>query len=174
MLYILSLPLLLFGCQSKTYYQAMNTNQQRFGGTRLVDAEFLNESHDQIRLIEVMTVTAMERSVMKETYIRAKETHRITEQVTKKHEFEALKHRIKLASTLSTSKDSQLQKLYEVSDDHFDIVYMQQMQKQLSELILSLKQYIESGTDLKLVAFSNDTLIKIEKMARELTIYSYS
>lgn len=169
---VLCHPFRLFSPRSSSYHKAMTTNQQRFHGWHLREARFLNESHDQLKLLKAMTIAAMERSQVKEIYFKAKETHKITERLAKKYEREATKHRIQLSSTLSISSDGSLQNLYEVSNDHFDILYTQYMDVGLAKAVLQLEQYSKTTDDHRLSDFTNNTLSQMKKVVKELHIHS--
>lgn len=169
---VLSRPHFLVNHKYRTYYQSMNTNQQRFVRQNLKDAEFLNQSHDQMCLIEVLAATALERSQIRNTYFKAKQTCKIAEHLSQKYKSEALKLDIKLANTLSTSSDICLQKLYKVSDDHFNALYSRYMKKNLSGLMQQLHKYVEKGKNVELVDFSSKTLMQLRKVDMELNAYN--
>lgn len=169
---LLLIPLLFGACQSKTYYQAMNTNQQRFGGWELENARFLSETNDQVKLIELLSNVALERTILKETYFVAQQAHPIASDLKGKYRLEAAKRRIKLSSMLSEPSDAYLQKLDGIQDQQFDVVYIQYMQEKISELNKSLNDYIENGKNERLIEFSKSVKDSVEPIAKTMDNYS--
>ena len=84
-------------CQSNSYYNAMNTNQQRFDGWQEENAIFLTETHDQILLIEDLSELAQKSATLRETYLLAEDIEKEMADLQLSYQVEATIHRIKLA-----------------------------------------------------------------------------
>ncbi|MEQ9304702.1 MAG: hypothetical protein RJQ14_12410, partial [Marinoscillum sp.] len=99
-LLIIGAVLVIAGCHNKSYYEVMNTNQQRFGGWQLDNARFLNESYDLILLVEDMSALAEKRSTLKETYLLASDASKSVKSLHFNYKTEALRLRVRLTSEL--------------------------------------------------------------------------
>ena len=119
---LIIIPLILASCQSNSYYNAMNTNEQRFDGWQKENAIFLTETHDQILLIEDLSELAQKSATLRETYLLAEDIEEEKADLQLTYQVEATIHRIKLASALSEPSDQILHKLESISDDNFDKV----------------------------------------------------
>ncbi|MAE84989.1 MAG: hypothetical protein CMB80_19785 [Flammeovirgaceae bacterium] len=132
-------------CQSNSYYNAMNTNQQRFDGWQEENAIFLTETHDQILLIEDLSELAQKSATLRETYLLAEDIEKEMADLQLSYQVEATIHRIKLASALSESSDKVLNKLETISDDNFDQVFLQYLKSELNDLQQEVIAYKKEG-----------------------------
>ncbi|MBR10375.1 MAG: hypothetical protein CMP48_22150 [Rickettsiales bacterium] len=132
-------------CQSNSYYNAMNTNQQRFDGWQEENAIFLTETHDQILLIEDLSELAQKSATLRETYLLAEDIEKEMADLQLSYQVEATIHRIKLASALSESSDKVLNKLETISDDNFDQVFLQYLKSELNDLQQEAIAYKKEG-----------------------------
>lgn len=156
----LVLPLLLIACQSKSYFEVMNVNQQRFGGYQLENAVFLNETHDLVLLIADLSSESNRRSSLKDTYLIARKAEKQAKSLEPNFKFQAIKRRIKLTHSLSKANDDLLHSLDSISDENFDAVYLRQLKATLSTLVAKMNQYIKNGEDEKLVKFAQKIIDK--------------
>ena len=132
-------------CQSNSYYNAMNTNQQRFDGWQEENAIFLTETHDQILLIEDLSELAQKSATLRETYLLTEDIEKEMADLQLSYQVEATIHRIKLASALSESSDKVLNKLETISDDNFDQVFLQYLKSELNDLQQEVIAYKKEG-----------------------------
>lgn len=142
---LIIIPLILASCQSNSYYNAMNTNEQRFDGWQKENAVFLTETHDQILLIEDLSELAQKSATLRETYLLAEDIEEEMADLQLTYQVEATIHRIKLASALSEPSDQILHKLESISDDNFDQVYLQYLKSELSDLQKKAVDYKKDG-----------------------------
>jgi hypothetical protein len=163
-LILLIIPFIMASCQSNSYYNAMNTNQQRFDGWQEDNAIFLAETHDQILLIEDLSELALKKSTLKETYLLAEDVENELSNLKITYEVEATIHRVKLASALSEPSDQIYHKLESVSSGNFDQVYLQYLKSELANLESDAKNYSEDGHDQRI----KDLAQKVEKLIEKL------
>ncbi|MEQ9305658.1 MAG: DUF4142 domain-containing protein [Marinoscillum sp.] len=151
----LSLPMLLFtACQTNSYYNAMNTNEQRFDGWQEDNAVFMNEAHDLSLLISDLSGLAKKKATLKETYLLADEVQKMIEEMEPNYKIEATILRIKLASSLSDQSDLKLHKLEDVSKENFDSVYIRFLQDALNNLKSRSSAYMKEGHNKRLIEFA--------------------
>lgn len=144
-LILLIIPILAVACKSSSYYDAMNTNKQRFDGWQEENATFLAETHDHIQLIEDLSELAQEKSKLRETYVLAQDIEEDMNNLKINYQIEATTHRIKLSSALSDPSDQVLHKLESISDENFDQVYLQFLKSELNELKQKTISYKKDG-----------------------------
>lgn len=144
-LLLLLLPILFTACQSKSYYNAMNTNEQRFDGWQEENAIFLVETNDKIQLLIDLSELAQKDATLKSTFQTAEQMETSMDDLQTFYDIEATIHRVKLASALSEESDKILQKLESVSADNFDDVYLRYINSEIKELDRRVKKYQDEG-----------------------------
>lgn len=155
-LLIIGAVLVIAGCHNKSYYEVMNTNQQRFGGWQLDNARFLNESYDLILLVEDMSALAEKRSTLKETYLLASDASKSVKSLHFNYKTEALRLRVRLTSELSKTQDEYFHQLDKISPENFDTTYARCMKTKLEELELKMEHYTSSGKSERLIGLADE------------------
>jgi len=121
-----------------------------------IDAQFLNESFDLVLLIENMSMLAENRSKSKESYLLAADAAKTAKSLHSNYKWEALRHRIKLISDLSTPNDDYLHRLDNISAENFDMMYTQHMKEKLKNLTLKMESYTANGKNERLVELADE------------------
>lgn len=162
LLLLLIIPALIYGCQSNSYYNAMNTNEQRFDGWQKENAIFLTETHDMTLLIEDLSELAQKKSKLRETFLLAEDIDQRMEELKNLYKIESTIHRIKLASSLSDNRDKILHKLEEVNEDNFDDVFKRYLKSELDELDKRAHTYKSEGHNERIREFADKITETIE------------
>lgn len=160
-----------FGCQTNSYYAAMNTNQQRHGGWSKEDADLLVKSHDIVLFLESAGAVAQEKAKLKDVYLLAEDLFVASKNIQTDYRIESTIHRTKLASALSKSRDEQLERLKNTPPPEFDNTFLIYVDQQLAELSELMTNYKQEGHTERLKTFADtvlDTFEKFEQQTEEL------
>ncbi|RED91905.1 DUF4142 domain-containing protein [Marinoscillum furvescens] len=163
--------LISFGCQTNSYYAAMNTNQQRHGGWSKDDADLLVKSHDIVLFLESSSAVAQDKAELKDVYLLAEDLYVTSKNLRTDYRVESTIHRTKLASALSKSRDELLERLKNTPKDEFDNTYLLLIDQQLDELNELMVNYQNEGHTDRLKDFADkvlDTYENYEQQANEL------
>lgn len=158
--------IVLMSCH-KSYYQASSTNQNRFGGEKLENANYMTEVNDQVLFISDLSELTQDQTNSKHIYFKSKEVHKNFEGFDLKIDAISSIRRISIQNQLSKEKDEQLHKVKR-KDSGFDSLAVNTMKKQLGELEKKLQGYIKEGKDNQLINFSENLLIEVDESLKTL------